>query len=217
MLHRVTSQPNTEPSLRPYDITPSFLESCVVDKLRKGYRFVSMDDIYDVLHTHTKANRLICVTLDDGYKDNYTEALPVFQKYNIPFTIYVATGYVDGSVPCKRGDSAPLMSIEEVRRISRDSLCTIGAHTVSHCRLGNLTALDQKKEIASSIQILEAWIGKKVAHFAPPYGSFNETTIDVLKNCGIKTSVMAWGGAVRMGDSIWSIPRVIIEEDKLIV
>ena len=30
------------------------------------------------------------ITADDAYRDNLTEALPVFEKHGAPFTIYVA-------------------------------------------------------------------------------------------------------------------------------
>lgn len=34
-------------------------------------------------------------TMDDGYKDNYTNALPIFKKYNVPYTIFVTTNFPD--------------------------------------------------------------------------------------------------------------------------
>jgi peptidoglycan/xylan/chitin deacetylase (PgdA/CDA1 family) len=40
--------------------------------------------------------RAVCVTFDDGYSDNATAALPVLQKYQIPATVFVAAGYLDG-------------------------------------------------------------------------------------------------------------------------
>jgi peptidoglycan/xylan/chitin deacetylase (PgdA/CDA1 family) len=36
------------------------------------------------------------VTFDDGYADNYEVALPIMERYRIPATIFVASGYLDG-------------------------------------------------------------------------------------------------------------------------
>ena len=36
--------------------------------------------------------------MDDGFKDNYINALPIFKKYSIPFTIYIATGMIENEV-----------------------------------------------------------------------------------------------------------------------
>lgn len=41
----------------------------------------------------------VCVTLDDGYQDNYRFAYPILRKYGIPATIFLTTGYVGNPWP----------------------------------------------------------------------------------------------------------------------
>jgi peptidoglycan/xylan/chitin deacetylase (PgdA/CDA1 family) len=47
-----------------------------------------------------KAGRLpprsVCVTFDDGYRDNADIALPVLREFQIPATFFVASGYLNG-------------------------------------------------------------------------------------------------------------------------
>lgn len=38
--------------------------------------------------------RSVVVTFDDGYLDNFTVAYPILRKYEIPATVFVATGFV---------------------------------------------------------------------------------------------------------------------------
>jgi peptidoglycan/xylan/chitin deacetylase (PgdA/CDA1 family) len=37
----------------------------------------------------------VVITFDDGYRNNFTIAAPILAKYNLPATIYLATGYID--------------------------------------------------------------------------------------------------------------------------
>ncbi len=42
--------------------------------------------------------KFVAFILDDRYLDNFTQALPVFEKYQAPFTVYVCTGFPEGKV-----------------------------------------------------------------------------------------------------------------------
>jgi peptidoglycan/xylan/chitin deacetylase (PgdA/CDA1 family) len=41
----------------------------------------------------------VVLTFDDGYANNYHLAFPVLEKYQFPATIFIATGFVDRTVP----------------------------------------------------------------------------------------------------------------------
>ena len=84
------------------------------------------------------------------------------------------------------------MSIEEMIEMIEEGM-SFGGHTHTHPMLSRLTQEEQIKELKGSKEILEKNLKAKVELFSYPYGSFNETTINILTNnryiCGVTTDV----------------------------
>lgn len=74
-------------------ISPEFLEKFIIALKEEGYEFISLDKLYEILQNGEKVKKLIVFTLDDGYKDNYEIAYPIFKKHHVPFTIYITTSF----------------------------------------------------------------------------------------------------------------------------
>jgi peptidoglycan/xylan/chitin deacetylase (PgdA/CDA1 family) len=62
----------------------------------EGIAIVSLDDALSRLRS-PDAGRFVCLTFDDGYRDNYEILLPIVRARRIPITIYIATGLLDAS------------------------------------------------------------------------------------------------------------------------
>ncbi len=74
-------------------VSPQFLDDFIINLKSNGYDFITLDDVYKILLEGKKVKKKIVLTLDDGYKDNYEIAYPIFKKHNIPFTIYLTTSF----------------------------------------------------------------------------------------------------------------------------
>lgn len=60
----------------------------------RHYRCLSIDDAIDALRRGALSEPTACVTFDDGYRNNRTEALPVLRELGIPATVYLSTGLI---------------------------------------------------------------------------------------------------------------------------
>lgn len=99
MLHRVTAAPAKPLDLNGHlSVHPDFLDAAIADMKQRGYRFVSMDEAVKLTGEPDGGAPFATITLDDGYRDNLLEALPVFERHATPFTIYIAPGLIDGNV-----------------------------------------------------------------------------------------------------------------------
>jgi peptidoglycan/xylan/chitin deacetylase (PgdA/CDA1 family) len=96
-LHHITDKnPNGIPTNEDLKVSPCFLEKIILKYKNKGFIFISLDQLSDIINTGRKPKHpFIAYTIDDGYLDNYTQALPVFERQQIPFTIFVATDFID--------------------------------------------------------------------------------------------------------------------------
>lgn len=78
----------------PADCTE--LLDCQCRYLRSHHQIVSLRQIDAWLYDDIPLPRgAIAVTVDDGHRDFYRVAYPVFRKYRIPVTVFLTTGFLD--------------------------------------------------------------------------------------------------------------------------
>lgn len=79
-------------------MSPATIEKMVDYARCQKCRFVSLDEMVEAIRKKKNVRRWIAVTLDDGYSDNYVNGKPVFDKMDMPYTIYVCTKMVKGEM-----------------------------------------------------------------------------------------------------------------------
>ncbi|MCE9649357.1 MAG: polysaccharide deacetylase family protein [Parvibaculum sp.] len=98
MLHRVREPDGADfaPN-RILEVAPDFLEATLHHVRERGLVTLSLDEAVERLAARDFSERFAVFTLDDGYKDNLTVAAPIFERYRVPFTVYLATSLPDGT------------------------------------------------------------------------------------------------------------------------
>jgi peptidoglycan/xylan/chitin deacetylase (PgdA/CDA1 family) len=98
-LHHV--RPWSERSFAPnrlLEITPDFLDAAIGRAKEAGFIFVDLDEALVRLRG-AGAQRFLCLTFDDGYRDNLVHALPVLARHKVPATIFVTPGFAERTAP----------------------------------------------------------------------------------------------------------------------
>lgn len=215
-LHRVTNEHSVQERLWPYEITPARLESLIQEYTAEGYEFISIAEVAERMNGK-RGKKFVCVTLDDGYANNYEVAYPIFKKYNVPFCIYVCEDMITGARREDNIENYRFLTIDQLRALDKEPLCTLGGHTRSHVRLTHLSIDKQTQEIYGCKIWLENILGHPIEDYAFPYGDYNEVALDILRRIGIKRAVASWGGPVRKNtpERILTIPRVLVTETNI--
>ena len=57
---------------------------------------VPLNEAIEMLYQGRLPSGTVCITFDDGYRDNLEVALPILNRHGISATIFVASGFLDG-------------------------------------------------------------------------------------------------------------------------
>lgn len=97
MLHNV--RPGRDGAFQPnrhLEITPDFLRATLTYLRSRHIDIIAIDEVHQRL-TAQSSRPFAAFTLDDGYRDNRDHALPVFQEFDAPFAVYVASDFAQGT------------------------------------------------------------------------------------------------------------------------
>jgi peptidoglycan/xylan/chitin deacetylase (PgdA/CDA1 family) len=110
------------------------------------------------------------------------------------------------------------MNWDEMRLISSDPLCSIGAHTVHHYNVKALGADEARREMIGSADRIERELGTKPAHFSYPYGdstSAGPRDFEIARQAGFRTAVTTRKGMLFRGHAqhLTALPRFSLSGD----
>lgn len=74
-------------------VTPEHLAEHL-EHVRKRYHPIGLSELNHALAVKRVVDRAIAVTFDDGYADNLWNAKAILERYHVPATLFVTTGYV---------------------------------------------------------------------------------------------------------------------------
>ena len=176
---------------------------------RGRYRVVGLEEVITSLSRGQQpARRSVAITFDDGFGNNFQNALPLLKKYGYPATVFVVTDRI-GTTDAKRG--LEYMSADEIKEMEASELIAIEPHTMSHPKLAALAAAAARNEIEGSRTHIESLLGKRAALFAYPYGNFSHETARIVSECGYDAAVTVEEGTVGPDAPLYRLPRNSID------
>lgn len=141
-----------------------------------GYTPIWANELINALVTHTGLpGKPIVITIDDGYADNDTYALPVLKKYGFKANLMLASGLV--------GANSDMLTWGQVNDLKNNGVY-ITNHTWSHYSIANGSQAKIESEIDTAQNQIQRYTGQTVNVFTYPYGAFNNNAIATLQRKG---------------------------------
>lgn len=174
-------------------------------------RTITMDELYEFLQGKRNLGKnAVAITFDDGLLSNLIYAYPLLQANGMRATNFVITSRVLDTPQHFYADNLQFISKEEMAW-SQDVFQYEGhSHALHQIIDGkSLVVLQTMTSLHTDLETAQAIVPQQ--YFAYPFGQYNETTKQVLKNTGYKMAFTTRTGYVKYGDDPLALNRIGIE------
>lgn len=102
------------------------------------------------------------------------------------------------------------LSEQDLKRIDKHELISIGSHSADHRKLTDLEPEEARKSIEQSKEDLEEVLDHEVNSFSFPFGAKNRELVEMVEEAGYENAVVTEGRKVSERDwgNVYRIPRV---------
>jgi hypothetical protein len=136
-----------------------------------GYEAVTLEQVQEAwYHAAKLPPKPIVLSFDDGYRPQYTFALPTLRKHGWAGVLNLRT------------EESELYESNVKAMIAAG--WELAAHTIHHRNLTELGPEELDEEVAESRQILQREFNAPVANFSYPEGQFDETVVEAVEAAG---------------------------------
>lgn len=140
-----------------------------------GYEAVTLETVEAAwYHGGTLPAKPVVISFDDGYRPQFTYALPELRRHGWPGVLNLKA----------RGSDLYTSNVEAMIAAGWE----LAAHTINHQDLTTLGAAELEEEVAGSRALLRREYHVPVKDFCYPAGEFDETVIAAVKAAGYVTA-----------------------------
>jgi peptidoglycan/xylan/chitin deacetylase (PgdA/CDA1 family) len=211
MYHQTDIAPPSGTPLRGLVVSPGAFFRQMLALKCMGYQGLSMPHLLPYLEGKHKG-KVVGITLDDGYQNNLTHALPILKKFGFSATCYAVSSMMGTQNTWDLGIGVPQKNL-----MTKENWLTwiaagmdVGSHTQTHADLTQLSASAAMQEIEGSRAELQKTLGYDAKHFCYPYGRFDGSHAEMVRNAGYHSATTTRRGRAAVGDSLFELRRVLI-------
>jgi peptidoglycan/xylan/chitin deacetylase (PgdA/CDA1 family) len=186
MYHSVSDQATRKYS--PFAVSPALFAQQMEYLHQQHYTPITVTNFMEIRTRGEQPlpEKPVLLTFDDGLADFYTGALPILQQYNFPATLYVVTGFMNGTsrwLLSEGEGNRPMLTWEQLAEIQAAGV-ECGGHTHTHPQLDTISLARARNEITQCKKILEDHLGQEVRSFAYPYGYHTNAVKQAVQDAG---------------------------------
>ncbi len=137
-------------------VETSLFEAQIKSLLDNGYTPINFKDLSDYLDgNRSLPEKPILITMDDGYLNNYTNAYPIYKKYNVQATLFVSPYYM------QEDNTERHFGWRAAQEMEDSGLIDIQSHGYDHTPLSSLSLKDIRYQVTRSKGLIEHHLGSR--------------------------------------------------------
>jgi peptidoglycan/xylan/chitin deacetylase (PgdA/CDA1 family) len=198
MYHKISAHGIADPLTVPVN----HLEAQLHYLKQEGYTTILLSDLVKYIRQGTPlTEKPVLITFDDGYRDNFTAAYPLFEKYSLKANIFLVPTFLQQST----ADASEYLSLQNIEAMA-PGLVEYGMHSFDHKSYKTLSG----SEIETDLRQCSAMLTRMGINFQPclafPYGAYPKKNAEERRQF---LEILAAGGVVaafRIGNRLNSLP-----------
>lgn len=186
LYHAVTDSPPAW--IAPFAVTPATFAAHLDAVTASGREPLTVSQYADGLRgAASLPPRPVLITVDDGFADFASNALPMLASRGQPCTLYVTTGALAGGPAESVLPPAAMLRATDLPALEAAGV-EIGAHSHTHRQLDLLPARELAPELARSRDLLAGALGHPVRSFAYPHGYWRAPALSMVRAAGFDSA-----------------------------
>lgn len=168
---------------------------------QNDYKVLTLGKALELLENDSVPEKTVVLTVDDGYKSFFENAMPLLREFDYPATLFINT---------RQFGSGDFLSVQQVLQLREEGI-EIGNHSHSHAYFVNLgpeARVDSfRNDVQISRKIFKEKLGFQPELFAFPYGEFTPGMQEILKEFGFNGATAQKSGVIASFSNKFALPR----------
>lgn len=180
-------------------VSPEMFREQVKYLKEAGFTAMLLEDVVEAFSTGHVPKKPVAITFDDGYADNYSEGYKILKEFDMKATFFIITNNTD--------TDGYYLSSDQLKEMKNAGM-GIESHTSRHIEFPNISREDKKVIIQEAIDALKEKVGVDSKFLCYPVGRYDEETMEVAEEMGVKAAVTTEGGIATADDGMYSLKRL---------
>ena len=167
---------------------------------RAGFHAVTLQQWWDSWHGGSPLpTRPVVISLDDGFANWYTNALPILRRYHWPADIELIVDH----------NNARNVTSRMLSTLVRRDGWELDSHTITHPHLDTVSTRHLRREVAGSRRDFQR-LGYTVNFFCYPFGQYDQRVLAAVKAAGYLGATTVEPGVASSADPRFELPRISV-------